>query len=519
MPDNNYQTYLTERETPAPPEKKSGLWALLSAMKFAIWVLVILGAFSLAGMFIGELYDPEALRRARGFGPALLRFFDMDDPFRAWWYRLLLATLCLSLFACILERTPILWKLWTRRPPQDAKWLNSIRHGIVRTISAPRADVEKIFSGYSWRVKNELLWVGERGRFGMWGPLCTHIGMLLIGIGALIGSLGGTNVHTGGFAGDVVQLPEMPFAVRVDSFRVVYYPLQPGQWVLVDDDWVGRLAQKQANDAWQIRRMNRDNSEDMIIVPASRIKNQFNSEIDRANIKRYSAYVTVLDNGREVKRQEIAVNSPLRYGGYRFYQSSYDPDRPRFAASFDSLRLVLADSATGKADTITLKPGRETAVPGDTLRVTAAELLPHFKFGQEGAYSETAEFINPAVKLIFRGPRGFETSRWIFLKFPSHESGPGSFTYRLAKLHGERAQSELRTIFEIRRGYGSAFLWLGFIFGTCGLLLSFYMIHRVLYVEWPADGQTAIKLTGIARKMPQLYARQLDRNLKAFRAQ
>jgi len=517
MANNNLQSYLTERESePAP--KKRGLWAMLSTMKFAIWTLIVLGALSLAAMIVGELYDPESLRRAQGFGPDLLRVLRMDDPFRSWWYRLLLGILCLSLFACVLERMPIIWRLWTKKPSPDTSWLKSIRSGIVRTVNCSPGALQSRLHGFGWRLKTDALWIGERGRIGLWGPLFTHSGMLLIGLGALVASFGGTNTRLSGFAGDVVKMPGMPFAVRIDSFRVVYYPLQPGQWVMVDEAWVGRLARRQSDSLWQVRRMGHDESEEVLTVAAERIRNRFASEMDRANIKRYSAYVTVIENGQETARQEIAVNSPLRRAGFRLYQSSYDPDRPRFAASFDSLRVQISDTVTGITDAITLRPGIETAVPRDTVKVTAGQLLPHFKLGQQGAFSESEEFINPAVQLVFRGPSGFEKSRWIFLKFPSHETGPGRYAYRIASLHGERATAELRTIFEVRHTHGGALLWLGFIFGTLGLLLSFYVVHRVLYVEWPAAGQGEIKLTGLSRKTIRLYERELDSLIEKVRA-
>lgn len=509
MSNGNYQTYLTERDAePAP--KKRGLWAMLSTMKFAIWTLIVLGALSLAALIVGELYKPEALQRAQGFGPDLLRVLRMDDPFRSWWYRLLLGILCLSLFACILERTPIIWRLWIKKPSPDVNWLKSVRSGIVRMVNAPRTELERKLRGFRWRLKTDALWIGERGRVGMWGPLFTHSGMLLIGLGALVGSFGGTDTRLGGFAGDVVEMPGMPFAVRVDSFRVVYYPLQPGQWVMVDDAWVGKLAHQETDGRWQVTRMGHDQQAEVVIAAADRIRNRFNSDMDRANIKRYSAFVTVIENDQEVAQQEIAVNSPLRRAGFRLYQSSYDPDRPRFSATFDSLRLQISDSAAGITDTITLKPGVEISIPRDTVKITAGQLLPHFKLGQTGAYSESEEFINPAVQLSFRGPGGFEKSRWIFLKFPSHETGPGRYAYRIASLHGERATAELKTIFEIRRAHGGALLWLGFIFGTLGLVLNFYVVHRALYIEWPAAGQSEIKLTGLSRKTIRLYERQLD---------
>ncbi len=514
----NYENYFNEQDSSGKPAKKTGLWATLSSMKFAIWILILLGALSLISMFVGELRDPEAARNAKGIGNALMMLFQMDDPFRSWWYRLLLGVLCLSLFTCVLERTPIIWRLWTKQPPQSADWLKHIRHGIVRMVRAARGDLEHKLSGWSWRVKNESLWIGERGRVGMWGPLLTHIGMLLIGIGALVGSFGGFRMREGGFAGDIVQVPGADFAVRIDSFRVNYYPLQPGQWVLVNDEWVGRLEKPQTDGSWLVRKMTRDNEAGEIeIAPVENIRNRFNSEMDRANIQRYVSYVTVLDDaGKEARKAEIIVNSPLRQNGYRFYQSSYDPTRPRFAANYDTLRLAISDSAAGVFDTLRLKPGETVTIPGDTLTVTAGRLLPHFKLGQTGAYSESAEFINPAVQVTFRGPNGYEKNQWLFIKFPSLEVGPGHFNYRIAGLQGERASEELMTIWEVKKTHGGWILWLGFILGTLGLILCFYVSHRILYVEWPAAGQTETRLTGLTRKTVHLYARQLDQILSHY---
>ncbi|MBU0507785.1 cytochrome c biogenesis protein ResB [bacterium] len=512
----NYTDYLSEPEATAPSAKKAGLWATLSSMRFAIWMLVLLGALSLVSLFIGELRGPQATPGVTNIGNALMTVFQMDDPFRSWWYRLLLGILCLSLFTCILERTPIVWRQWTKKPSADTSWLKNVRPGTVRIIRASREDLRRRLSGWSWRIKSDSLWVCERGRVGMWGPLFTHVGMLLIGIGALTGSFGGIRTRDGGFAGDVIRPPEANFAVRIDSFRVQYYPLQPGQWVLVNGEWIGKLEKQQSDGSWQVRRMTHPGDEGTLeLAPATHIRNRFGSEMDRANIQRYVSYVTLLDHEEAVLRTaEIVVNSPLRHQGYRFYQSSYDPDRPRFQAAYDKIQLAVSDSLAGVFDTLTLISGEETAIPSDTLKVTAGRLLPHFKLGQTGAYSETAEFVNPAVQFTFRGPGGFEQSKWVFLRFPSHEAGPGRFNYRLATLAGERATEELMTVWEIKKTYGGWILWAGFILGTLGLFLCFYVTHRVLYVEWIGTNET--KVTGLTRKTMHLYARQLDHLLEGL---
>jgi cytochrome c biogenesis protein len=519
MSDQHFQDYITEQEPPAKSaRKKQSFWDLLSTMKFAIWILIALGALSLMSMFAGELLPKEEMAApGRGFGRALIDLFQMGDPFRSWWYRLLLGLLCLSLVACILNRFPIIWRLWTKKPPTDAGWLKNVRFSIVRMVKAPRESLAARFSPiWHWRVKTDQLWIGEYGRIGMWGPLTMHTGLLLIGMGALIGSFGGITMQAGGYAGETINgkdVPGMPFEVRIDSFRIQYYPLQPGQMVLVEEAWVGRLLEKQPDGSWMIEQRQQDGSLQKVSANADEIRNQFSNNMDRGNIKRFSSWVTVLENGREISKQEVAVNSPLRYAGFRFYQSSYDPENPRVNGTYQSALMSLVDSTGKELAQMTLMPGVETQVPGDTLKITALKMLPHFKLGQQGAYSEDAEFTNPALQIMLRGPNGFNKTQWLFQKFPATDRGLGRYAYQVKSLNGQSATSEIATIFEVKKTHGGWILWLGFIACTIGLVLCFYVNHRVLYVEWAGAGQAETRLTGLTRKTIHLYTRQLDHML------
>ena len=50
----------------------------------------------------------------------------------------------------------------------------------------------------------------------------------------------------------------------------------------------------------------------------------------RGQISDYKSDLTVLEEGREVARKTIEVNDPLHYGGYHFYQSSYDQEHEHY---------------------------------------------------------------------------------------------------------------------------------------------------------------------------------------------
>ncbi|MGH7144557.1 MAG: cytochrome c biogenesis protein ResB [Planctomycetota bacterium] len=53
--------------------------------------------------------------------------------------------------------------------------------------------------------------------------------------------------------------------------------------------------------------------------------------IENGEVKSYRSHVTILDDGRAVKSGEVAVNSPLSYGGYSIYQANYRADDPTYS--------------------------------------------------------------------------------------------------------------------------------------------------------------------------------------------
>ncbi|MBU1638238.1 cytochrome c biogenesis protein ResB [bacterium] len=518
-PDSSdLQSYLHGRDREVKSAKsREGLWALLSTMKFAIWILIVLGTMSLIAMFVGEFYQPRLMRPAQGgfdvFVRWLLTVFQMEQAFSSWWYRLLLGILCLSLFACILKRTPLVWRIWTL-PPPDVSVIQSSPTAIYKETTLTQNEVKhRLGAVWRFRADTDKVSVAEKGRLGMWGPLLTHIGMLLLGIGALVTSFGNYAFHMGGYAGDMVQLEGMPFTVQIDSFRVTYYPLQPMQWVLVDEAWIGRLVKKDKDDVWEVLRWSRD-GEVTEQVEAERIRNRFDNERDRGNIQKFSSFVTIFEDGVPVDRTEIAVNDPLRRAGFRFYQSSYDTDNPQYEADYDSIEIVASDTSAGVRHSFYLSPGEAVQVPDDTLSIRAGRLLPDFKIGQNNfKFSGSDQFINPGLELIFFGPNGFSKSEWVLLNV-ERGGQPGQYDYALTKLFGERAREEYATIFEIKYTVGTWILWLGFIVATLGLMLSFYLTHKVVYFVWPEGARTSTYVIGTSRRMPLEFEQELGRMLE-----
>jgi len=496
--------------------RKPKLWAMLSTMKFAIWILIILGALSLASLFSNELVDPQWMETpAEGagaaFGQLVYKSLELQDPFRSWWYRGLIGILSLSLFACILERTPIVWRLWSRKPELDPRVVNEHSAQIyLSTTESADSFIPRLARSLSPRMDNPNVWVGESGRLALWGPLLTHLGLLLLAIGGLVGSFGGTDSRNGGYPGDTVKEENLPFEVRIDSFRVEFYPLQPHQWVLAEGAWIGRLIERDGQDSWKVERRSQSGEMEYVSLQDMELSNDWDLRDAGGNIKQYISSVTVLEDGQEVMQRQISVNTPLRYRGYRFYQSSYDPSQPRVSARYDQLTVIVSDSLGNIVQRLPLRHGETVAVPGDTITITAGQLIPDFKLdSRRNALSASANFNNPALELIAKGPNGYEKKMWSFLQMQGHQLTIGNFKYEAAEVAGAEAQADIMTIFEIRRSVGTEFLWLGFLVSSIGLILCFYITHRIVYVERPSTGQPLTKVYAFTKKMVRAFEQDL----------
>lgn len=485
---------------------------MLSTMKFAIWILIVVGVLSLASLFSGELVDPQWMKTepkgaGAAFGQLVYKSLEMHDPFRSWWYRGLVGLLSLSLFACILERTPIVWRQWSKKPVLDPRVVNPRTAPIYLTTTEP-ADtfLSRLSTKLSPRLKSDKLWVGESGRLALWGPLLTHLGLLSLAVGGLVGSFADSNYRAGGYAGDTVALDEMPFEVRIDSFRVEFYPLQPLQWVLVDNEWFGKLVKKDGPGTWQIERFDQNGNSYLVSMEEEWISNDWDIQRASGNIKQYISSVTVFEDGQEVDKKQISVNTPLRRSGFRLYQSSYDPSSPRVHATYEQLTLVVTDTASNAAQRVPMKQGQSITVPGDTVTITAGRLLPDFKLdSRRNAYSASGNFTNPAVELIAEGPSGFKKSMWSFTQMQGHQLNVGGNRFEVTDLVGTDARMDIATIFDIRKSVGTEFLWFGFIIASLGLVLCFYITHRIVYVELPTPEQPLTQLYAFSKKMIRAF--------------
>jgi cytochrome c biogenesis protein len=269
------------------------LWSMFSSLRLTIFLLILLAATSVLGTVILQKGTPQQILAE--YGPNLARIFDffgLFDMYHSWWFLAILALLVLNLIFCSLNRLPSVWRqvfhprvelnprgiesqpfaeaFRTTREWKDL--LGGVEGGIRRFLGQPIPTEQT----------EGLLLYFEKGRYGRLGVYVTHLSVIVILIGGMIGSVAGFSgmlqIVEGETADSVllrkngryVKVP-LGYGIRCDSFEISYYDLPGPQ--------------------------------------------QFVSE--------YMSHLSVLENGEEVRRETIRMNHPLKHRGLKFYQSSY----------------------------------------------------------------------------------------------------------------------------------------------------------------------------------------------------
>ncbi len=289
-----------KKSEPTVNMKESGFFSvvydLFRSLKLTISLLILLAILSIIGTLIAQKASPsEYIQR---YGPGLyevLNFFNLFDMYHSWWFSAILLLLVINLISCSLHRFPGVWKQISREPNSggledsmlkalpyvekvrnpiqlEAKAKENIRSYLRKWFGNPRLiETEKAITFYS-----------EKGRFSRLGVYITHLSLLFILIGGLIGSrqLYGFRGHVNILEGDTVDqiylrdegVPQpIGFSVRCDDFNITYYDLNRPE----------------------------------------------------KHVKEYTSHLTILENGKEVLKQTVRVNHPLHYKGLAFYQSTY----------------------------------------------------------------------------------------------------------------------------------------------------------------------------------------------------
>ncbi len=456
------------------------IWDLFSSIKLAVVVFSIISATSIVGTVIEQQAEPERniklLAKFFGadFAPTAFRILDtlgFTDMFRSWWFMALLFLFTANLVICSIDRLPKIWKL-VKEPvkPVTAERLNalSLKREITLKEKADKASEHAGAvlkrHGFTAAVRKEDKGVqlyAERGRYSRLGVYVTHLSILLILAGAVIGMLFGFNASLNlpeGMSSGVAytssgkQIP-LGYEIRCDNFNVTFY----------------------------------DNSD----TPRS-----------------YKSGLTILDNGKEVMEKVIDVNNPLHYKGITFYQASYG-----YAPTRDSLFQFTVASNNGTKEDVNVKFGQPFGIPGTAVTCKVVDFSPAIAVDESGKLYTYAEMMfNPAAFVEFSENGTVKFRQWILVRSPqSWKVADGTVEFK----HLWGAQY---TGLQVRKDPGVWVVYLGCMIMALGLYTAFFTGHSRVWI-WVTDdkGGAKVVIAGSANKNKISFEQKIDKIAKELK--
>jgi cytochrome c biogenesis protein len=319
-------------------KNKNEVWAFFSSVKLALFIIFVLAVTSIIGTVIPQGKEMQFYVDSFGAGTAkLFQLLNVPDMYNSWWFVSLLVLFSINLIVCTIDRFPNIWRL---------VHLDNLSMDISRILKMPTrqafssdlsvAEIAQAVEGVSssWKFERAekdggILFAAQKGNWSRFGVIGVHVSILLIFLGAIIGSMFGFKgfvfVREGGAVqqiqlrdADNTKLP-LDFELRCDRFELELY--------------------------------------------------------DTGAPKDYTSDLVILVDGKEVLQKRIEVNDPLKYGGLTFYQSSYQPVEDGYAVEIEN-------GTTKVSKKFFVSPGRPVKWEGEGLTFGITNRMGPYAMGR-----------------------------------------------------------------------------------------------------------------------------------------
>ncbi len=462
------------------------IWDLFAAVRTAVVIFALISLTSVVGTIIEQQADPEknikVLAKMFGLGHEaahkvldVLDTLHFTDMYHSWWFLALLLLFAANLIICSIDRLPRIWKLVQEKihpVPSDYIEKMSIKKSV--TLKGKPAGIkEKITAamcsiGFKPAESAEgqaVQFYAEHGNYSRLGVYITHLSILIILAGAIIGIYFGYNAFLNLPEGEVssvaykdkgVEIP-LGFELRCDNFEVEYYP---------------------------------------------------NTEMPKS----YKSWLTVLKNGQEVMKKSIVVNDPLKFEGVTFYQSSFGMHPDGFGRG---ILILKASSKDGKAEQVNIKVGGTFTIPGTSIEGHVRDFSPALSFDENGkAFTFAEQMVNPAVYVDFSDKGVQKYSGWLLKRMPKTWIMPDGNRVEFLDLWGVQY-----TGMQVRKDPGVFIVYLGCIIMAIGLYMTFFMSHRRVWVALTEEKDNVKVLIGAsANKNRASLERKIEKMANAVSA-
>ncbi len=485
------------------------IWEFLASVKLAIFIIIALASLSIVGTIVEQQADPSKniALLAKFFGdssaPAVYNVFaklGFMDMYGSWWFLSLLILFSINLIVCSIDRIPKTWK-FIQRPlkPVSVKAIKSLpvkkEITLKTSLNVAKDEISNILNASKYRFfeateGDSVQFYSQKGKYARLGAYFVHLSIILIFIGAIIGIRFGfkgyLNLPEGRSSSFVYKSPTesipLEFTVKCNWYSTSYYE---------------------------------DSSTPL----------EFQSEL------------IIIDNGKEVMKKVIEVNSPLKYKGITFFQSSYGmmpgildefvvqdtPGSGRIStlqptfSKFPNLlgRFILkVTSENGQLNTLTLRRGDTFEIPDTDIKGTIVGFSPTLDrerqtnaLGTNSYYKE--QLVNPAVAIEVDSPGREKFIGW-FLKdqttviIPEAEHEVEFVDFRGIEYTG----------LQVAKDPGVWLIYLACIVMSIALYISFFISHRKLWINITNDKNSVrISAGGSVNRSRLNFEKEIDRIL------
>ena len=459
-------------DKPVKAEKTKGtdlvsdIWDFLTSLKLVVILLLILSALSIAGTIIEQ--NKPLQEYYRYYQPGTVALFSklgLFDMYHSWWFAACLSLLALNITACTMDRyRGIIAGMRKRNLIFDEKLSKALQNITTIRYALPLAAIEKNMlelagKGFSGKPVftaaedggSHYFW--EKGKYTRLAFFLTHLSILIIFLGATVGSFFGYKGYVNILEGETVsqvetktgKIQHLNFQIKCNTFHAEFYPS--------------------------------------------------GAPMD------YRSDLSILQNGREVIRKTIRVNDPLTFEGITFYQSSYGglPDQV-------AIDIVNRDGSV--RTTVTAPFGRRIDIPGMADKVELVDYQEHFHL-QDGAEG------GRAIGVSIYPAKGMPAELWLLVDHPEYDrERSGDYYFRVKDLKTKKytGLQVNRDPGEILVWLGSILLIVGILIA---FFLSHKKLWISLRTD--KKGKSELKIGGMANKNRDAFAREMEQiiqNLK-----
>ena len=436
------------------------VWDLFTSLKLAITVLIILAVASIFGTVIEQNQPMEKYRQVYTDASfRILEALNLFDMYHAWWFLLLLMFFTVNLSCCTIDRLPRVVKVvrnpkttldegleksmglvdrWKKKGSLDS-WADKYSEVMRKTVRKPLVT----------RDGETVHMYSESGIVSRFGVYVTHLSIVIIFIGAIVGNVFGYKGYVNIPEGEAIrQVPtrggtrpvDLDFVVRCNKFSLTFY-----------NDKFGNPTQQP---------------------------------------KEYASDLSIFENGKEVLRKKIVVNDPLQYKGVWFYQSSYGPTGSATAM------VQAQDPAGGPPMSLSLAPGQKVDLPAYGA-ITGVDYQPNF----QGS--------GPALLVVLEKEGKPPVEAWLPQGRPDFDRKRNDrYTFSFGGLN-----QGFYTGLQVARDPGVNIVWVGCTLMVIGIIIAFFMSHQRLWVRLSpsADGRVEVVVAGSASRNRLAFEKKFEK--------